>query len=88
VLRGEMSLVGPRPWALYDVVRISPELRQRLNALPGMTGAWQVQDRSTQLDISIVNRTDLQYLESWSLRRDFKFLLLTIPKVISGFGAY
>ena len=88
VLRGEMSLVGPRPWALYDVVRISPDLRQRLNALPGMTGAWQVQARSTQLDISIVNRTDLQYLESWSLRRDFKFLLLTIPKVLSGFGAY
>jgi lipopolysaccharide/colanic/teichoic acid biosynthesis glycosyltransferase len=88
VLRGEMSLVGPRPWALYDVVRISPDLQQRLNALPGMTGAWQVQARSTQLDISVVNRTDLQYLESWSLRRDFKFLLLTIPKVLSGFGAY
>jgi len=88
VLRGEMSLVGPRPWALYDVVRISPDLHQRLNALPGMTGAWQVQARSTQLDISIVNQTDLQYLESWSLRRDFKFLLLTIPKVLSGFGAY
>jgi len=88
VLRGEMSLVGPRPWALYDVVRISPDLQQRLNALPGMTGAWQVQARSTQLDISVVNRSDLQYLESWSLRRDFKFLLLTIPKVLSGFGAY
>ena len=88
VLRGEMSLVGPRPWALYDVVRINPDLQQRLNALPGMTGAWQVQARSTQLDISVVNRTDLQYLESWSLRRDFKLLLLTIPKVLSGFGAY
>lgn len=88
VLRGEMSLVGPRPWALYDAVRISLDLQQRLNALPGMTGAWQVQARSTQLDISIVNRTDLQYLETWSLRRDFKFLLLTIPKVLSGFGAY
>lgn len=88
VLRGEMSLVGPRPWALYDAVRISSDLQQRLNALPGMTGAWQVQARSTQLDISVVNRTDLQYLETWSLRRDFKFLLLTIPKVLSGFGAY
>ncbi|MCY7321984.1 MAG: sugar transferase [Phormidesmis sp. CAN_BIN36] len=88
VLRGEMSLVGPRPWALYDAVRISPELQHRLNALPGITGAWQVQARSTQLDLSAVNRTDLHYLENWSLQQDFKFLLLTIPKVLSGFGAY
>ncbi len=88
VLRGEMSFVGPRPWALYDAVRISPELQHRLNALPGITGAWQVQGRSTQLDLSQVNQTDLRYLENWSLWQDFKFLLLTIPKVLSGFGAY
>jgi lipopolysaccharide/colanic/teichoic acid biosynthesis glycosyltransferase len=88
VLRGEMSFVGPRPWALYDVVRISPDLHQRLNALPGITGAWQVQARSTQLDLNTVNQTDLHYLENWSLWQDFKFLLLTIPKVLSGFGAY
>lgn len=88
VLRGEMSLVGPRPWALYDAVRIAPELQHRLNALPGITGAWQVEARSTQLDINIVNRNDLNYLSHWSLVQDFKFLLMTIPKVISGFGAY
>lgn len=88
VLRGEMSLVGPRPWALYDAVRIHSTLHHRLNALPGITGAWQVQSRSHQLDLNAVNQSDLNYLHSWSLRQDFKFLLLTIPRVLSGFGAY
>lgn len=88
VLRGEMSLVGPRPWALYDAVRISPELQHRLNAVPGITGAWQVKARSHMLDLNLVNRHDLNYLSSWSIWCDLKFLLLTIPKVLSGFGAY
>ncbi len=88
VLRGEMSLVGPRPWALYDAVRISPQGQQRLNALPGITGAWQVQNRSTLLDLDAVNNIDLEYLRTWSLAGDLKLLLLTIPKVLSGFGAY
>lgn len=88
VLRGEMSLVGPRPWALYDVVRISPDLQHRLNALPGITGAWQVEARATMRDLGTVNRGDLRYLHGWSLWKDFRFLLLTIPKVIAGFGAY
>ncbi len=88
VLSGEMSLVGPRPWALYDAVRISPEGKQRLNALPGITGAWQVEKRSTLLDLDAVNNVDLKYLRTWSLARDLKLLLLTIPKVLLGFGAY
>lgn len=88
VLRGEMSLVGPRPWALYDAVRIDSDLRHRLNALPGITGAWQVEARSTLLDLNLVNQSDLKYLHSWSLMQDLKFLLLTIPKVLVGFGAY
>ena len=88
VLQGNMSLVGPRPWALYDSVRISPEQRPRLNALPGITGAWQVQMRSTLLDLNAVNQCDLQYLQQWSLKEDLRFLLLTIPKVLSGFGAH
>jgi lipopolysaccharide/colanic/teichoic acid biosynthesis glycosyltransferase len=87
VLRGEMSLVGPRPWALYDAVRIRPDMQERLNALPGITGAWQVEARSTLLDIDMVNDRDLQYLRDWSLSGDFKILLRTVPKVLSGFGA-
>lgn len=88
VLRGEMSLVGPRPWALYDAVRISPDLEHRLNALPGITGAWQVEARSNLLDLNSVNQVDLEYLQSWSLWKDLKFLLRTVPKVFSKFGAY
>ncbi|XGV94863.1 MAG: heterocyst development glycosyltransferase HepC [Leptolyngbya sp. BL-A-14] len=88
VLRGEMSLVGPRPWALYDAVRLSPTVQQRLNALPGITGIWQVTSRSHLRDLDAVNRVDLRYLGDWSLRQDFKILLLTVPKVLSGFGAF
>lgn len=88
VLRGEMSLVGPRPWAIYDAVRIKPELHRRLNALPGMTGAWQVQMRSAQLDLDVVTVQDIQYLEDWSLGQDLKILLLTVPSVLKARGAY
>jgi len=88
VLRGEMSLVGPRPWALYDALRIDEAGKTRLNALPGITGAWQVETRSQLLDLNAVNKCDLEYLGSWSLIKDLKILLLTIPKVISGSGAY
>lgn len=88
VLRGEMSLVGPRPWALYDALRISPEGQKRLNALPGITGPWQVGARSNLLDLEAVNCLDLEYLENWSLFQDIKILILTVTKVFSGFGAY
>lgn len=88
VLQGDMSLVGPRPWALYDATRISPEGQHRLNALPGITGFWQLEARSNLLDLDAVNRCDLEYLRSWSLIWDLKILLLTVPKVLSGFGAY
>jgi lipopolysaccharide/colanic/teichoic acid biosynthesis glycosyltransferase len=88
VLRGEMSLVGPRPWALYDALRLGTAGQERLNALPGITGAWQVESRSKLLDLNAVTKCDLEYLHDWSLVRDLKILLLTVPKVLSGFGAY
>ena len=88
VLRGEMSLVGPRPWALYDAVRVPEQWQHRLNAVPGITGAWQVEMRSQLLDLDAVNRRDCQYLSSWSLWQDLSILLRTVPKVISGSGAY
>jgi lipopolysaccharide/colanic/teichoic acid biosynthesis glycosyltransferase len=87
VLRGEMSLVGPRPWALYDALRLGSEGQKRLNALPGITGEWQVQARSHLLDLDIVNEIDLEYLRNWSLHRDLKILLLTIPRVLFSYGA-
>lgn len=88
VLRGEMSLVGPRPWALYDALRLGKSEQRRLNALPGITGDWQVKARSHLLDLEAVTRCDLEYLHGWSVWRDLKILLMTIPKVLSGAGAY
>ncbi len=88
VFRGEMSLVGPRPWAIYDAIRIPWSLQQRLNALPGITGPWQVKTRSSLLDLEAVTAIDLDYLEHWSLTEDLKILLQTIPKVLSGSGAH
>lgn len=88
VLRGEMSLVGPRPWALYDALRISGDRQRRLNSLPGVTGAWQVSARSTMLDLDAVTDCDLNYLRDWTIWSDLKILLMTVPKVLSGFGAY
>ena len=88
VLLGEMSLVGPRPWALYDALRINGDRKRRLNSLPGVTGAWQVSARSTMLDLDAVTDCDLNYLRNWSLWSDLKILLMTVPKVLSGFGSY
>lgn len=88
VLEGKLSLVGPRPWAIYDAIRISREGQVRLNAMPGITGAWQVEARSRLRDIEAVNNYDLKYLKHWSLGWDLQILLKTIPRVISGFGAH
>lgn len=88
VLRGEMSLVGPRPLALYDAVRISAVTQKRLNALPGMTGFWQVAMRSNERNLEMVSRVDIDYLQRWSLWEDLRILLMTLPKVIRGFGAF
>lgn len=88
VLRGEMSLVGPRPLALYDAMRISPATQKRLNALPGMTGFWQVAMRSNGRDLEMVSRVDIDYLQRWSLLEDLRIMLMTIPKVLRGFGAF
>lgn len=88
VLRGEMSLIGPRPWTLHEAVRISPEGRQQLNALPGIIGAFQTKARSNLLDLDTVNYCNLEYLISWSLWQDLRILLLNMPKILLNFGAY
>jgi lipopolysaccharide/colanic/teichoic acid biosynthesis glycosyltransferase len=88
VLRGEMSLVGPRPWAIYDAIRIPKKECSRLNALPGITGAWQVAGRSKLFDLEAVSYLDLEYLRNWTIQQDLKILLQTIPKVLSGVNAY
>ncbi|MBP1466881.1 sugar transferase [Candidatus Chloroploca sp. M-50] len=87
VLKGEMSLVGPRPAIPSEVARYSYEQLGRLNAIPGITGLQQVSGRSN-LDFKRWVELDLQYIVEQSLWKDIKILTLTIPAVIFSRGAY
>ncbi len=87
VLKGEMSLVGPRPALPKEVVQYKFEQLGRLNALPGITGLQQVSGRS-DLSFERWTQLDLQYVSEQSLWQDVKILLKTIPAVITGRGAY
>jgi exopolysaccharide biosynthesis polyprenyl glycosylphosphotransferase len=87
VLRGEMSLVGPRPLPQRDYDRLDDWHRKRYLVLPGMTGLWQVSGRS-ELDFDELVRLDFLYLERWSVFLDLTILLKTIPAVIRARGAW
>jgi len=87
VLRGEMSLVGPRPLPRRDYDRLEDWHRKRYLVLPGMTGLWQVSGRS-ELDFDELVRLDFLYLERWSVFLDLTILLKTIPAVIRARGAW
>jgi lipopolysaccharide/colanic/teichoic acid biosynthesis glycosyltransferase len=86
VLKGEMSLVGPRPSLSYEVEKYRPEHLRRFAGKPGLTGWWQVNGRCTT-DFERMVQLDVEYLERRSLRLDLKVLILTIPTVIIGRGA-
>jgi exopolysaccharide biosynthesis polyprenyl glycosylphosphotransferase len=87
VIRGEMSLVGPRPPLPSEVAQYEEWQKGRLAIKPGITGLWQVRGRS---DLSFDEGVlmDLYYIENWSLRLYFQVLLRTIPTVLFGRGAY
>jgi exopolysaccharide biosynthesis polyprenyl glycosylphosphotransferase len=87
VLRGEMSLVGPRPLPIRDHDRLEPWHRRRSNVLPGMTGLWQIAGRS-DLTFDDLVRLDFYYLENWSLWLDITILVKTLPAVAARRGAY
>jgi lipopolysaccharide/colanic/teichoic acid biosynthesis glycosyltransferase len=87
VLRGEMSLVGPRPLPQRDYARLEDWHRKRYLVLPGMTGLWQVSGRS-ELDFDELVRLDFLYLEHWSVFLDLSILLKTVPAVIRAKGAW
>lgn len=87
VLRGEMSLVGPRPAIPEEVFQYEPWHRRRLEVMPGVTGLWQATGRSdTSFDEYV--RLDIYYAEHWSVWLDIRILLATIPSVVAGRGAY
>jgi exopolysaccharide biosynthesis polyprenyl glycosylphosphotransferase len=87
VLRGQMSLVGPRPLPVRDHARLEPWHRRRSDVLPGMTGIWQIAGRS-DLSFDDLVRLDFYYLENWSLWLDITILVKTLPAVFSRRGAY
>jgi lipopolysaccharide/colanic/teichoic acid biosynthesis glycosyltransferase len=87
VASGRMSLVGPRPHLPEEVAHYGSRAFQRLSVKPGVTCIWQVSGRS-DLDFDTWIDLDLEYIEGWSLWNDVKLLVLTVPAVLSGRGAY
>ncbi len=87
VLRGDMSLVGPRPAVPEEVEQYQRWQRRRLRMRPGLTCLWALAGRDN-VDFETWMRMDMQYIDNWSLGLDWKILLLTIPKVLSGKGAH
>ncbi len=87
VLKGDMSIVGPRPALLSEVAQYADWHRERLRVQPGITGLWQVSGRS-ELSFDEMCLLDVYYIENWSPSLDLKIMLRTIPYVLTGRGAY
>jgi lipopolysaccharide/colanic/teichoic acid biosynthesis glycosyltransferase len=85
VLKGDMSLVGPRPHPIDDYVRYRPDHHRRLDVKPGITGLWQIIARANP-SFETCMKLDLEYMKHWSLLLDFKILMRTVPTVLSGGG--
>lgn len=88
VLRGEMSLVGPRPLPTYEVAQFEPWQWEKLAVKPGITGLWQVSGRSDLEGFDQMIELDLTYIHDWTLDLDFKILARTLPAVVTGRGAH
>jgi exopolysaccharide biosynthesis polyprenyl glycosylphosphotransferase len=88
VLRGDMSLVGPRPLVMEEAESLTQQWHtRRADLRPGLTGPWQIAGRS-HIPFTEMIKFDYQYVAGWSLARDIEILLATLPAVISGRGAY
>ncbi|MFF4270891.1 exopolysaccharide biosynthesis polyprenyl glycosylphosphotransferase [Streptomyces sp. NPDC001536] len=87
VLKGDMSLVGPRPPLLEEVEEYPPEVRRRLLVKPGLTGLWQISGRS-DLSWEESVRLDLSYIDNWSFGLNLRILMRTASAVVRGTGAY
>ena len=87
VVRGDMSLVGPRPLPERDYERLEDWHKKRYLVMPGITGLWQISGRS-DLDFDDLVRLDFLYLERWSVFLDLSILLKTVPAVVLRRGSY
>jgi len=88
VVRGDMSLVGPRPPLASEFAQFQSWQKRKLSVVPGLTCLWQVQGRADVTDFNEWVRMDLKYIDSWSLGLDFKILFQTVFVVLRGKGAY
>lgn len=86
VLKGDMSLVGPRPPLVTEYAEFTEFQKQKLAVKPGITCLWQVSGRNRISDFDDWVRLDLQYIRNWSLTLDFKILMRTVREVFSGSG--
>lgn len=87
VLKGEMTLVGPRPPLAYELALYKEWHKGRLSVKPGLTGLWQVSGRST-VPFDEMVMLDLYYIENWSFALDMRIILRTIPVMLFGLGGY
>lgn len=87
ILKGEMTIVGPRPPLEYEYEHYDEWHKLRLKVRPGLTGLWQVSGRSTVPFHEMV-KLDLYYIENWSLMMDLKIMIRTIPVMLAGTGGY
>jgi len=87
ILKGEMTIVGPRPPLQYELEHYEDWHKLRLEVRPGLTGLWQVSGRSS-VPFDEMVKLDLYYIEHWSLLLDFKIMLRTIPVMFFGSGGY
>ncbi|MBC8255238.1 MAG: sugar transferase [Ardenticatenia bacterium] len=87
IIRGEMSLVGPRPPIAYELDHYQPWHHERLRVTPGLTGLWQVSGRSN-VPFEEMVRLDIHYINTWTLRKDFEIIFKTVPVVMRGTGGY
>ena len=87
VLRGDMSIVGPRPPLPEEVDRYERWQRRRLRMRPGLTCLWAVSGRDL-IDFNTWMRLDISYIENWSLQLDWSIIIRTIPHVLAGRGAH
>ncbi len=88
VVKGDMSLVGPRPLPTYEVEKFEPWQRRRMSMRPGITCLWQVMGRNRVTSFTEWMKLDLEYVDRWSLGLDLKILLKTVPAVLGARGAY
>lgn len=88
VLKGDMSLVGPRPPLVSEYEQFSDWQKRKLSVTPGLTCLWQISGRNEINDFDDWVRMDLQYIQQWSIAEDFRIMLRTVEVVFRGRGAY